>query len=51
MSDLEIQRLYKRIEELEAEKKLLFDAHALEMVRADKLKQEVERLRKEKEDD
>ena len=36
-----------RIKELEAENKRLFDAHSVEMLRADKLKQEVERLREE----
>jgi hypothetical protein len=34
----------ERIKELEAENRRLFDAHSVEMVRADKLKQEVERL-------
>jgi len=32
-----------RIKELEAENKRLFDAHSVEMVRADKLQQEVKR--------
>ena len=41
----------KRIEELEAENRRLFAAHSVEMLRADKLKQEVKRLRKEKDDE
>lgn len=41
----ELEEAEKRIEELKAENKRLFDAHSVEMVRADKLQQEVERLR------
>jgi len=36
-----------RIEELEAENRRLFDAHSVEMVRADALKQELEWLQQE----
>jgi len=49
--DCRIEELEQEVERLTAENRRLFDAHSVEMVRADALKQELEWLQQETDDE